>query len=127
MAYEKDMDRHRLCDVDEHEEMQRIVESEIEINRGSHQDCSRKAGKIIKKEGNKEEVTSLAWRFWKEAPTSSRCMDAEVQEHTYAKKTQEEDIKPARNKKTIQVECEVANMHPKNLRSYDSFMLMIMF
>ena len=105
-----DMDRHRLCDVDEHEEMQRIVESEIEINRESHQDCSKKAGKIIKKEGNKEEVTSLAWRFWKEAPTSSRCRDTE---HTYAKKTQEEDIKPARNKKTIQVECGVADMPTK--------------
>ena len=56
MAYEKDVKRHRLCDVDEHEETQRIVE------RGSHQDCFKKAGKIIKNEGNKEEVTSMAWR-----------------------------------------------------------------
>ena len=102
MANETDRDRHRLDEVDEENEMQRIEENEMETNRGSKQDYSTKAGKIINKEGNKEELTSLAWRFWKETPASSRCNKEEVQEHINA-----------RDKKTIQVECEVADISSK--------------
>lgn len=62
------------------------------------------------RDGNKEEMSRLAWSFWKETPATTRSKkNEEVHDHTNARK-----------EKTIQVECEVADVPLKILRNIDT-------
>ena len=87
-AYGHEINQHRKLDQEgEKIEMQKKRTKE-EIMQKTR-DCSQKAG-ISKKEGNKEEMTNLAWSFWKEKSADSEDRDSESCKYNDAKKTKED-------------------------------------
>ena len=71
-GYGQDLQR-KLDQQEEYDiEMQkkRTVEGEMQNTKDRTRDCSQQAGRY-KKDGNKEDLTKLAWSFWKGMPAHS--------------------------------------------------------
>ena len=70
-AYGQEMDHLENTEM----QRKRTREDEMQKNKNQTRDCSQKAGRC-KRDGNKEDMTTLAWNFLKEKPAHAEGRDA---------------------------------------------------